>query len=199
MQAQTMTADRRHTTERASTMKQQSTTPARLMIDEMKTPIGTAMIVVDEHGRLRAFDWDDHESRIRRLLRTHYGANVETESGRAPATLRQRIEAYFDGECGALDGIECATAGTTFQRQVWAALRDIPVGQTTSYGALAGTIGSPKASRAVGLANGSNPIGVVVPCHRVIGADGSLTGYGGGMERKRWLLDHEQKFIAARQ
>jgi methylated-DNA-[protein]-cysteine S-methyltransferase len=83
--------------------------------------------------------------------------------------------------------------GTAFQRRVWAALRDIPYGQTISYGQLADQIGQPSASRAVGLANGKNPIGIIVPCHRVVGADGSLTGYGGGIERKRYLLDHEQR------
>lgn len=168
----------------------------RLTIDHLPTPIGTATIVVDDDGRLRGFDWDDHEARQQRLLRTHYGATAVAESGAAPPELRRKIEAYFDGECAALDDVACETAGTTFQREVWAALRRIPVGATTSYGALAAAIGAPKASRAVGLANGANPIGVIVPCHRVIGANGSLTGYGGGMDRKRWLLDHEQKFVA---
>ena len=85
------------------------------------------------------------------------------------------------------------TAGTDFQREVWRALRGIPCGTTLSYGELARRIGRPNAVRAVGLANGANPIGVVVPCHRVIGSNGSLTGYGGGIERKRWLLDHERQ------
>ena len=88
-------------------------------------------------------------------------------------------------------------AAPPFQREVWAALRAIPVGATTSYGRLAAAIGRPKAVRAVGLANGSNPIGIVVPCHRVIGADASLTGYGGGLERKRWLLEHEGVHLPA--
>ena len=86
--------------------------------------------------------------------------------------------------------------GTPFQRAVWAALRRIPAGETLSYGQLAAQIGKPKAVRAVGLANGSNPVGVVVPCHRVIGADGSLTGYGGGLPRKLWLLEHEGARLA---
>jgi methylated-DNA-[protein]-cysteine S-methyltransferase len=83
------------------------------------------------------------------------------------------------------------TSGTPFQREVWRALRNIPCGTTVSYAKLAEQIGRPAAVRAVGLANGSNPVGVVVPCHRVIGANGSLTGYGGGIERKSWLLEHE--------
>jgi methylated-DNA-[protein]-cysteine S-methyltransferase len=98
---------------------------------------------------------------------------------------------YFAGDLGAIDKLPVKTAGTPFQRAVWNALREIPRGATESYGQLAERIGRPTAVRAVGLANGSNPIGIVVPCHRVIGANGSLTGYGGGMERKRWLLDHE--------
>jgi methylated-DNA-[protein]-cysteine S-methyltransferase len=104
--------------------------------------------------------------------------------------LNQR---YFAGELAALNELPVRTAGTPFQREVWRALREIPHGTTVSYGKLAEQIGRPKAVRAVGLANGSNPIGVVVPCHRVIGSNGSLTGYGGGIERKRWLLEHENK------
>ena len=97
----------------------------------------------------------------------------------------------------ALDRIPAVFSGTPFQNRVWKALRKIPIGTTTSYGALAKKIGEPKAVRAVGLANGSNPIGVVVPCHRVIGSDGSLTGYGGGLPRKKWLLDHEARHCAS--
>jgi methylated-DNA-[protein]-cysteine S-methyltransferase len=96
----------------------------------------------------------------------------------------------------AIDAVDVRTGGTDFQRRVWAALRRIPAGTTTSYGRLAAAIGSPSACRAVGLANGANPIGIVVPCHRVIGADKTLTGYGGGIDRKRWLLDHELRWSA---
>jgi methylated-DNA-[protein]-cysteine S-methyltransferase len=95
------------------------------------------------------------------------------------------------GDIASLDGIPTESDGTPFQREVWAALRQIPAGETWSYGRLAAHIGRPAAVRAVGLANGANPIGVVVPCHRVIGASGGLTGYAGGLERKRWLLAHE--------
>lgn len=105
-------------------------------------------------------------------------------------TAREQLAAYFSGEIQQFD-LPLAPAGTVFQRSVWQALLDIPFGQTQSYGALAQRIGNPKASRAVGLANGRNPISIIVPCHRVIGANGSLTGYGGGIERKRWLLLHE--------
>jgi methylated-DNA-[protein]-cysteine S-methyltransferase len=98
----------------------------------------------------------------------------------------------------AIDGIPVQTAGTSFQRSVWNELRKIPGGRAISYGKLAEQIARPKAVRAVGLANGANPIGIVVPCHRVIGSNGSLTGYGGGLERKRWLLEHERKHVQAR-
>jgi methylated-DNA-[protein]-cysteine S-methyltransferase len=167
------------------------TLPDRLSLDRLQTPIGNALLVTDEDGRLRAFDWDDYEPRLRPQLRRHYGASVSLADGRAPHRIRSALEAYFAGDLAQLDGIECRAAGTPFQRAVWAALRAIPVGRTLSYGALAAQLNAPRAMRAVGLANGANPIGVVVPCHRVIGADGSLTGYGGGLERKRWLLAHE--------
>ncbi len=105
---------------------------------------------------------------------------------------RAQLQAYFAGELREFD-LPLAPEGTPFQQRVWRALCDIPYGETISYGELARRIGQPKASRAVGLANGQNPISIVVPCHRVIGANGSLTGYGGGLERKRWLLAHESK------
>ncbi|MBO0838982.1 MAG: methylated-DNA--[protein]-cysteine S-methyltransferase, partial [Actinobacteria bacterium] len=103
-----------------------------------------------------------------------------------------QLDAYFAGELTEFS-LPLAPAGTQFQRQVWAALQQIPYGQTWSYGQLAEKIGNPAAVRAVGLANGRNPIAVVIPCHRVIGADGSLTGYGGGLDRKRFLLDLEAR------
>jgi methylated-DNA-[protein]-cysteine S-methyltransferase len=109
----------------------------------------------------------------------------------APAAARALL-AYFDGDLDAIADLPTATNGTAFQRAVWSALRRIPAGRTVSYGMLATQIGRPKAIRAVGLANGANPIAIVVPCHRVIGADTSLTGYGGGLHRKRWLLAHER-------
>jgi O-6-methylguanine DNA methyltransferase len=161
-----------------------------LTIDRLSTPIGTLLLVSDDDGRVRALDFDDGEARMLRLLKTHYG-DPTLAPGPAPAALRCALEAYFAGDLGAIDDVPVATGGTPFQRTVWAALRRIPAGTTTSYGALAAIIGRPAAMRAVGLAVGSNPIAVVVPCHRVIGADYSLTGYGGGLPRKRWLLEHE--------
>jgi methylated-DNA-[protein]-cysteine S-methyltransferase len=160
--------------------------------DRIVTPIGTMLVLTDDQHRLRAIDWEDCESRMLMLLRRQYGAStVQVVDGRSPRPVRDAIEAYFCGELTALDALPVATGGTAFQRSVWEALRRIPFGQTRSYGALALGLGNPTAVRAVGLANGANPIGVVVPCHRVIGANRSLTGYGGGLHRKRWLLTHE--------
>ena len=164
--------------------------PERLRLDRLATPIGEALIVTDEAGILRAFDWADRQSAMARLLRLHYGS-VVPEPGNAPATVKRLLRSYFEGDLAALATIEWRTAGTPFQRTVWTALTTIAPGETLSYGALAARLGWPKSVRAVGLANGSNPISVVVPCHRVIGTNGLLTGYGGGIERKRWLLDHE--------
>ncbi len=109
--------------------------------------------------------------------------------------VRTQLDEYFAGERRAFD-LPLAGVGTAFQQRVWAALLDIPYGETASYGKVAAAIGSLSASRAVGLANGRNPISIIVPCHRVIGADGSLTGYGGGLDAKRWLLAHEQEHLA---
>lgn len=169
-----------------------------LYIDRIETPIGELLLVADGHGNLRALDWADYDERMMRLLRLHYGKNgFRMEPARSPHGLRDKIESYFAGNVGAIDDISVQTAGTPFQRSVWSELRNIPGGSVISYGKLAEQIARPKAVRAVGLANGSNPIGIVVPCHRVIGSDGSLTGCGGGLERKRWLLDHEQKHAGA--
>jgi O-6-methylguanine DNA methyltransferase len=161
----------------------------QLQLDRFATPLGDLLLVFDDEG-LRALDFADFEPRMHRLLRLHYGA-VTLINAPAPASITGPLTAYFAGDAAALDSIAVATGGTDFQRKVWAALRTIPAGETWSYGALANRIGSPGASRAVGMANGSNPIGIVVPCHRVIGANGTLTGYAGGVERKRWLLSHE--------
>jgi methylated-DNA-[protein]-cysteine S-methyltransferase len=120
------------------------------------------------------------------------GAAIDRDEDAVLATAAQQLDAYFDGELTSFD-LPLTLDGSRFQQTVWAALRDIPYGETISYGELARRIGKPSASRAVGLANGRNPVSIVVPCHRVIGADGSLTGYGGGMDRKRFLLGLEQR------
>jgi O-6-methylguanine DNA methyltransferase len=164
--------------------------PLRLVIGQIGTPLGDALVAVDERDVLRALFFADFEERMHRSLRSQYGA-MPLEAGRVPEPVREALSAYFDGDQAALSGLAWATGGTPFQRKVWAALSDIPSGTTLSYGALAARLGMPKAVRAVGFANGANPISVVVPCHRVVGANGSLTGYGGGLHRKRWLLTHE--------
>ena len=166
-------------------------------LERVESPIGTLLIVTDAETRLRALQWDEDERHLERRLQRHYGPRCVLHSDDAsPSHARQALEAYFDGDLHATESIAVEAAGTPFQREVWAALREIPVGQTMSYGGLAAKIGRPKAVRAVGLANGANPIGIVVPCHRVIGADASLTGFGGGLERKRWLLSHEGAYYA---
>ena len=166
----------------------------RLLIDRMPTPLGELALVADEAGRLRMIEWTDKEDRILRRLRLDYGADGCTlTDAKNPGGLSTAITAYFDGDLGAIDALPVATAGTEFQRSVWQELRRIPCGKTISYSTLAQRIGRPSAVRAVGLANGSNPISLVVPCHRVIGANGTLTGYGGGIHRKRWLLAHEAR------
>ncbi len=159
-----------------------------LFRDEIRSPIGAIVVVTDDTS-LRALDFLDYSDRMHRLLRTHYGT-VDLREARERIGVRERLDAYFDGDLHALD-VPTDTNGTRFQKTVWAALRTIAPGTALSYGVLARKIGMPDAVRAVGLANGANPLGIVVPCHRVIGADGSLTGYGGGLARKAWLLRHE--------
>lgn len=163
-----------------------------LRLEAMESPIGTLLIVTDDEARLRALHWDDDAEALQENLKRRYGGGLtlRRDNG-APSKARQALAAYFKGDLHATEKLAVAPAGTDFQREVWAALRAIPVGETMSYGGLAAKIGRPKAMRAVGLANGANPISIVVPCHRVIGADCSLTGFGGGLDRKRWLLSHE--------
>jgi methylated-DNA-[protein]-cysteine S-methyltransferase len=167
-------------------------------LERRDTPTGRMLVVNDEQGRLRALDWEDHEPRMQRLLGRYYrNTTLQLRETTRVSAATLALHAYFAGELAALDALQTATNGTEFQRDVWHALRRIPVGHTLSYGALAAKIGRAAAVRAVGLANGANPIAIVVPCHRVIGADSSLTGYGGGIERKRWLLRHEHADVAS--
>ena len=162
-----------------------------LTLDRVATPVGEVLLVTDGEGAVRALDFCDYEARMLRLLRRHCDDEPRLVAGRAPETVRRAVEAYFAGEVRALDGVMVKTGGTAFQKAIWAALRAIPAGETRSYGQLAAAIGAPRAVRAAGLANGQNPVAVIVPCHRVIGSNGTLTGYAGGLERKRWLLAHE--------
>jgi methylated-DNA-[protein]-cysteine S-methyltransferase len=158
--------------------------------EALATPIGPMLLLTDAEDNVRSLDWEDHADRLHLLLRRQYGA-VRLEPKAGVSAARLGLEAYFAGALEAIVEVPVAMAGTSFQRSVWAALRTIRCGETTSYGRLAAMLGRPKAMRAVGMANGSNPVSIIVPCHRVIGADSSLTGYGGGVERKRWLLQHE--------
>jgi methylated-DNA-[protein]-cysteine S-methyltransferase len=155
----------------------------------IESPIGSISLVTRD-GKLCALDFEDYENRMHKLL-ARYRGEYELIRGSDGTGIAGRVRSYFDGELTAIDDIETDTGGTEFQQQCWQALRDIPAGSTASYGEQAMIIGRPKAVRAVGLANGSNPVALVIPCHRVIGANGTLTGYGGGLWRKEWLLKHE--------
>jgi methylated-DNA-[protein]-cysteine S-methyltransferase len=161
-------------------------------LSRVDTPIGAMLVATDDAGRLRVLDWETHADRMHRLLGRFYPHDaVRLVDGQAAAPVVDRLNAFFAGDIAAINGIPTETAGTPFQREVWSALGQIPAGETWTYTQLAQRIGRPSAVRAVGMANGANPIGVVIPCHRVVGADGSLTGYGGGLARKQWLLEHE--------
>ncbi|MFI5119283.1 MAG: methylated-DNA--[protein]-cysteine S-methyltransferase [Thermoanaerobaculia bacterium] len=160
----------------------------------MATPAG-AVVLVERGPRLVGLVFEDHWKGIRRDLERRFGAftfaeDLQTESA------AEALERYFAGDLRALDAVEVDTGGTPFQRLVWTTLRRIPAGSTWSYARLAREIGRPSATRAVAAANGANPVSIVIPCHRVIGSDGSLTGYGGGLPRKRWLLAHEGAILA---
>jgi methylated-DNA-[protein]-cysteine S-methyltransferase len=161
------------------------------LLERVNTPTGAMLLVTDAEHRLRALDWEDHAPRMNRLLQRHYGDAVQLRETTRPSEAKRALKTYFEGDLNAVITLPTATNGTDFQLMVWRALREIPAGQTLSYSALAAKIGRPAAARAVGLANGSNPIAIAVPCHRVIGANAALTGFGGGLERKHWLLRHE--------
>jgi methylated-DNA-[protein]-cysteine S-methyltransferase len=161
----------------------------RIAIATLPSPIGPLAIGVLD-GTLVGLDLRGDAAHLGAdLVRRFRGASFEdaADPGGAGSCLRR----YFDGELRALDAIDVDPGGSPFQRRVWLTLRKIPPGHTWSYSELAGAVGRPLAVRAVGAANGANPIALVLPCHRVIGKDGSLTGYGGGLDRKRWLLRHE--------
>ena len=165
----------------------------RLMMDRLPSPIGLNFLVWDEQELVRALDFEEYEHRMHALLHKQYPA-YDLIQAQAPRALVDRLNAYFSGDLQAIDTIHVKTAGTAFQQDAWSALRHIPAGKTSTYGEQAARMGRPKAVRAVGAANGSNPIPVIIPCHRVIGSTGKLTGYGGGLARKQWLIAHEKKF-----
>lgn len=166
---------------------------AHLTRTRLESPVGDLTLILAD-GVLCTLDFEDHADRCETLLTRRFGAvSIEPSTPDDPPTapVADRLRRYFAGELTAIEDLPVDPRGTPFQQTVWLSLRTIPAGQTLSYGALADRLGRPTASRAVGLANGANPIAIVLPCHRVIGADGSLTGYGGGLDRKRWLLQHE--------
>jgi len=163
--------------------------PAALQLETVPSPIGD-LLVATVGDAVCAVAFEGGEADTDRYLTRRYGECVQVQ-GRVPARLRDALARYFEGDLAAFDGIEAVARGTAFQERVWGALRKIPAGRTASYADIAQQIGQPTAVRAVGLANGQNPVPIIVPCHRIIGRDGSLTGFGGGLERKAWLLRHE--------
>lgn len=163
-----------------------------LLEDKIATPLGPLWILCDETFHLRAVEWEEHSDRMVELLEIHYRKEGYTRlHADNPGGLSRKLQDYFDGDLAVINTLPTATAGTPFQREVWQALRDIPCGHVMHYGQLAETLGRAGAARAVGAANGSNPVSIVVPCHRVIGRNGTMTGYAGGVQRKEWLLRHE--------
>jgi methylated-DNA-[protein]-cysteine S-methyltransferase len=162
-----------------------------VVVAVVPSPIGAVSVSVGPAG-LVGVDFDVSPAELARRLERRVG-QCRVTPGMHPAGAA--LAAYFGGKLIAPQMLAAAPLGTPFQRQVWTALRRIPAGRTISYAELASWIGRPTAVRAVASANGDNPLPIVVPCHRVIGADGSLTGYGGGLERKRWLLQHERALL----
>lgn len=160
-----------------------------LLTDHVETPIGPMLLMVED-DILIGLEFDDQPERYMKDLKRRYPDLAMHEKAN-PCGFSDHVRAYYAGDLAAVDGLPVQGGGTPFQERVWAELRRIPVGTTISYGELATRLGDKNAMRAVGLANGRNPISVVVPCHRVIGSDGTLTGYGGGLPRKTWLLNHE--------
>ena len=162
---------------------------------QVPTPIGDLTLVL-EGETLIFLDFADNLERMNRLLTRRFGP-FSLELTPNETEFSSRISKYFEGDFSALEGLSISTGGTEFQRQVWRTLLEIPAGQTWSYGQLAEHLGNPRAVRAVGQTNGLNPICLILPCHRVIGANGTLTGYAGGLKRKKWLLEHERKGVGA--
>jgi methylated-DNA-[protein]-cysteine S-methyltransferase len=153
------------------------------------SPIGE-LTLASRGERVCLLHFGEDDARVRRTLQRWYPAE-SIEAHPDPAGAATRLGEYFAGRLDAVDAIDVELNGTTFQKRVWHALRDVRAGTTAAYAEIARAIAAPSAFRAVGAANGANPVAVIVPCHRVIGTNGSLTGYGGGLDRKRWLLEHE--------
>jgi methylated-DNA-[protein]-cysteine S-methyltransferase len=165
-----------------------SQTPS-ITLASVGSAVGEILFATDDKALL-ALEFADFEDRLMAGLVARFG-KFEPKRARDPLGIATRLRAYLAGDLAALDQIPVDPGGTPFQTRVWRALRRIPAGRTWSYAQMARKLGKPAALRAVGHANGRNPISIVVPCHRLVGTDGSLTGYGGGLARKRWLLQHE--------
>ena len=161
-----------------------------LEYDEFESPIGRILFASNDDG-ICALDYAGYENRMNSLLARRFGP-VEFRRGSDPHLLKQRLQRYFAGDLRALDETTVSLGGTEFQQQVWTALREIPPGRTWTYGELGLRLGRAQAARAVGHANSLNPVAIILPCHRVIGASSALTGYAGGLARKDWLLRHEK-------
>jgi len=165
-----------------------------LSAHRLDTPIGRLVLLTCDDA-LAGLTFDEERLDALRAYLARWLGAVTIEPARGDVAPLRDLAAYFDGDVHAIDGVETVPSGTPFQREVWAALRTISAAAPISYGELARRIGRPAAIRAVGAANGANPVAIVVPCHRVIASDGSLHGYGGGIERKRWLLEHEARAV----
>ncbi|MDF0751675.1 methylated-DNA--[protein]-cysteine S-methyltransferase [Marinobacter sp. 71-i] len=165
----------------------------QIHVSRFPSPVGLlSLATVDNH--LVHLDFEDHEDRMHKLqTRRFRQPEWQEQPHSAPKAITEWLEAYFAGVIQPLPWSQIRLTGTEFQQQVWQGLTGIPAGEHRSYRALAETLGNPKAVRAVARANALNPVAILIPCHRVIGADGSLTGYAGGLERKAWLLDHEAR------
>jgi methylated-DNA-[protein]-cysteine S-methyltransferase len=161
-----------------------------LDVEHVPSPLGPIVVYSTAAG-ICALDFADRDPDVVRLLERRYGP-FATTTVRGSVAAR-RLDAYFGGDLGALDGLTVDPGGTPFQRAVWQALRGLPPGVSSTYADLARGLGRPGAARAVGGASARNPIALVIPCHRVVGANGALVGYAGGLERKRWLLRHEAR------
>ena len=166
-----------------------------LHFDLIQAPAGApfdAIYLVTDGDRLCAVDFAGYEARMQKLLKRRYGS-FEMAEMRDPCGATVRMQAYFEGELDAFRGLEVRTGGTAFQSAAWLALRAIPAGTTATYREQAARVGRPAAVRAIGAANGQNPLAIVLPCHRVVGSSGALTGYAGGLATKQWLLAHEAR------
>lgn len=164
--------------------------PPQINVLRYASPIGE-LSLASMDDKLVHLDFEDNDDRLRTIQNRRFKNLEWTEGGTAPSPIIEWLDGYFDGRVGRLPMDAITMVGTVFQKSVWDGLITIPSGQSVSYAGLADQLGNPKAVRAVARANALNPVSIIVPCHRVIGSNGTLTGYAGGLARKKWLLDHE--------